>query len=54
MTDGGANEIVFKVSRRTRKVIIKYSVVYKNENGDAVYRENKEKLKQLMKLQQQR
>ena len=43
VTDGGANEIVFKVSRRTRKVIIKYSVVYKNENGDAVYRENKEK-----------
>ncbi|MCO4512583.1 hypothetical protein Si111_01999 [Streptococcus infantarius subsp. infantarius] len=43
VTDGGANEIVFKVSRRTRKVIIKYSVVYKNENGDAVYREDKEK-----------
>ena len=36
VTDGGANEIVFKVSRRTRKVNIKYSVVYKNENGDAV------------------
>ncbi|WP_313168740.1 InlB B-repeat-containing protein, partial [Streptococcus parasuis] len=43
VTDGGANEIVFKVSRRTRKVLIKYSVVYKNENGDAVYREDKEK-----------
>ncbi|MFS5321823.1 InlB B-repeat-containing protein [Streptococcus agalactiae] len=43
IAERGTNEIVFKVSHFTRKAAIKYSVVYRNENGNEVYRENKEK-----------